>query len=182
MFSPWHDVSFGKKAPQEVEAVIEVPKDSKLKYEIDKASGMLRLDRALYSAVHYPGDYGFIPRTYCEDNDPLDVIVISNFSTYPNTIVTVRPIGMIEMLDKNEKDDKIIAVHANDPRFTEIKSLKDIPSHILLETKHFFETYKYLQKVEVKIIQHRETKDAWKCIENAIQLYKKKFPERKYPE
>ncbi len=176
MVHPWHEVSFGKKAPKEVNAVIEVPKDCKLKYELDKETGLMKLDRVLYSAMHYPGDYGFIPQTYWEDNDPLDILVVSNFPVYPKTIVVAKPVGLIEMNDGKEKDDKIIAVHAADPRFDGINSLNDLPGHLLKEVKHFFETYKELQGMKVEVIDVKNVKEAWKTIEKGIKLYKKKFP------
>lgn len=175
MVHPWHDLSFGDNIPNEVNAVIEVPKDSKLKYELHKESGLLKLDRALYSAVHYPGDYGFIPRTYWEDNDPLDILVISNFPVYPLTIVRARPIGVMEMYDGEERDDKIIAVHASDPRFNRYKSLKDVSEHLLLEIKNFFEIYKELQSRKVTVWSMKDVADAKKCIAHGIKLYEKQF-------
>jgi inorganic pyrophosphatase len=175
MINPWHDASYGKKAPDEVNVIIEVPKDSKLKYELDKETGLLRLDRALYSAVHYPGDYGFIPRTYWEDNDPLDILVISNFPVYPLTIVRAKPIGVIEMNDGMERDDKIIAVHSTDPRLKNYKSLNDLPEHIILEIKHFFEIYKELQNKDVKILDLKGVSEAKKAILEGIKNYEKRF-------
>jgi inorganic pyrophosphatase len=175
MANPWHDVPYGPKVPEEINAVIEVPKDSKLKYELDKETGMLMLDRALYSAVHYPGDYGFIPRTYWDDKDPLDILVLSNFPVYPMTIVKARPIGLIEMDDGNERDDKIIAVHSRDPRFDQYMHLKDIANHMLLEIKHFFETYKQLQKKKVKVLNLKEVSEAKECIMKAVKLYEQHF-------
>ena len=179
MAHPCHDITYGKKAPWEVQAIIEVPKDCSLKYELDKESGLMRLDRALYSAVYYPGDYGFIPRTYWEDSDPLDILIISNFSTYPGTIVNARPIGIIDMYDGSERDDKIIAVHASDPRFKDFRTLKDVPEHMLLEIKHFFETYKQLQKKKVKVLNFKGVEAAHKCIRRGIKLYEKEFGKKK---
>lgn len=175
MTNPWHDVSYGNKAPKEVQAIVEVPKNSVLKYELDKETGLIKLDRVLYSAVHYPGDYGFIPRTYWEDGDPLDVIILSNFPVYPKTIVTVRPIGVLHMVDEEESDHKIICVHATDPRFNRYKDLKDVPEHILKEIKHFFETYKELQEKKVKVLSLHNVKVARKHILKAIENYKEKF-------
>lgn len=175
MTNPWHDVSFGEKAPDVVNAIIEVPKNSMLKYELDKETGLIRLDRVLYSAVHYPGDYGFIPRTLWEDGDPLDIIILSNFPVYPKTIVSVRPIGVLHMTDDEENDHKIIAVHATDPRFDRYKDLKDVPEHILKEIKNFFETYKELQKQKVKVLSLHKASDAKKHIHEAILNYKKKY-------
>jgi len=175
MTNPWHDVPRGKKLPDEINAIIEVPKDSKLKYELDKNSGLIMLDRPLYSAVHYPGDYGFIPRTYWDDGDPLDIIIISNFSVYPNTTVRVRPIALLDMYDGKERDDKVIAVHATDPRFDGYRTVKDIPKHVLLEIKHFFETYKELQKKKVKVLSVKDVDAAKKCIIRGSKLYDKKY-------
>ncbi|MBL7056138.1 inorganic diphosphatase [Candidatus Woesearchaeota archaeon] len=173
--NPWHDVNPGNKIPEEVNVVVEVPKDCKLKYELDKETGLLKLDRALYSAVHYPGDYGFIPKTYWDDDDPLDVLILSNFPIFPMTLVQVRPIGVLEMEDDNEMDDKIICVHANDPRFNRYKELEDIPEHMLLEIKHFFETYKELQNKKVKVLNLKDSKAAKECIQKGLMLYKEKF-------
>lgn len=177
--NPWHDVTYGKDAPEEVNAIIEVPKNSMLKYELDKESGLIKLDRALYSAVHYPGDYGFIPRTYWEDDDPLDIIVLSNFPVYPLTLIRVRPIGVLHMMDNNESDDKIIAVHATDPRFGRYRDITDVPEHVLSELRHFFETYKALQERKVEVLSIKHGADARKVIMKAIANYKKKFGKKK---
>ena len=175
MTNPWHDVSYGDDAPDVIRAIIEVPKDSKLKYELDKESGLLKLDRALYSAVYYPGDYGFIPQTYWEDGDPMDILVISNIPVHPLTIVTVRPIGVLEMQDEKDRDDKIIAVYSTDPRFSDIKTLSDLPEHIILEIEHFFKTYKELQNKKVKILSRKEVDDAREFIKEAIDMYEHHF-------
>jgi inorganic pyrophosphatase len=175
MTHPWHDISPGQDVPNEVIAIIEVPKDSKLKYELDKETGLMKLDRVLYSAVHYPGDYGFIPQTYWDDNDPLDILILSNFPVYPRTIVRARPIGVLHMSDGNERDDKIIAVHATDPRFNRYKKISDVPDHILLEIKHFFETYKLLQNKKVKVLSIKNVTVARQDIRKGIENYKKKF-------
>lgn len=173
--NPWHDVSTGKKSPEIVNTVIEIPKDSKIKYELDKESGLLKLDRFLYSAVHYPGDYGFIPQTLWEDNDPLDIIVITNRPVYPMTLAEVRVIGVLRMIDNGEKDDKIVGVYNDDPRFKEFTNLKDIPQHILKELKHFFETYKQLQGKDCKVPQILGRNDALKDIQLGEKLYKAKY-------
>lgn len=175
MVNPWHDVFYGENAPDIVHAVIEVPKHSMLKYELDKESGLIKLDRVLYSAVHYPGDYGFIPQTYWDDDDPLDILILSNFPVYPNTIVTVRPIGVLHVVDNDEKDDKIIAVHAKDPRFDKYKDIKQLPEHLVKEIKHFFETYKELQEKKVRILSIKNSRTAKNKILRGIDLYKKKF-------
>ncbi|RMD67214.1 inorganic diphosphatase [Candidatus Pacearchaeota archaeon] len=175
MENPWHAVEVGENAPREVNVIIEIPKDSKQKYELDKKTGLLKLDRFLYSAVHYPGDYGFIPQTLWEDGDPLDIIVLTNRPVYPFTLARVRVIGVIRMVDSGERDDKIVGVYECDPRFKELESIKDVPTHILAELKHFFETYKQLQGKECRILEILDKKDAWKDIEKGIKLYKLKF-------
>lgn len=171
----WHEVTVGDKSPEVVNAVIEIPKDSKLKYEYDKKTGMLKLDRFLYSAVHYPGDYGFIPQTLWEDGDPLDIIVLTSRPVYPMTLAEVRVLGVLRMVDNNEKDDKIIAVYDCDPRYKEFEGIKDVPKHIIVELKHFFETYKQLQGKECKILEILDKKDAWKDIQLGQNLYDMKF-------
>ncbi|MBW2983063.1 inorganic diphosphatase [Candidatus Woesearchaeota archaeon] len=174
---PWHDLPFGEHAPDEVQAFIEVPKGSRLKYELDKDSGFIKLDRVLYSAVHYPGDYGFIPQTLSEDGDPTDIVIIANFPVHPSTIVRARPIGILEMVDADERDEKIIAVHASDPRFDRYQDLEDMGEHQVLEIKHFFETYKQLQgkDVEIKGIHGKEA--AHEAIRKAIESYQEGFIE-----
>ncbi len=172
---PWHDISPGEESPKIVNAIIEISKDSQQKYELDKASGVLKLDRFLYSAVHYPGDYGFIPQTLWEDNDPMDIIVLTNRPVYPLTLVRARVIGVIRMIDGTQLDDKIIGVYESDPRYSEYGDFKDIPKHVVMELKHFFETYKQLQlkgeKVRVPDILGRE--EAWKDIELSERKYKR---------
>lgn len=176
---PWHDVNPGDNTPEEVTAFIEVPKGSTLKYELDKETGFIRLDRVLYSAVHYPGDYGFIPQTISEDGDPTDVIVITNFPIQAGTLVDVRPIGILEMIDDGERDEKIICVPttAIDPRFAKRKDISDFSDHVILEIKHFFETYKQLQGKEVTINGVGDVTEAKKAIEQALANYKKQAHE-----
>ena len=139
MLHPWHGVSAGENAPLMVNAVIEVPKGSQTKYELDKESGLLRVDRILYSAVHYPANYGFIPQSYCEDNDPLDVLVLCQESVLPLSLMRVRPIGVMKMIDQGEADDKIIAVHVDDPEYAHYNSINELPPHCLRILKRFFE-------------------------------------------
>ncbi len=171
----WHEVETGKNSPKIVNAVIEIPKGSTTKYELDKKSGLLKLDRFLYSAVYYPGDYGFIPGTLWEDNDPLDIIVITNHPVFPLTLAQVRVIGVLRMVDSKEKDDKIVAVYKDDPRFEEVDDIKDLPKHTLKELKQFFETYKELQgkKCSVREILHKQV--AHKDIIRAQKMYKDKY-------
>lgn len=173
--NPWHDIPVGNKSPEVINAVIEIPKDSTVKYELDKDTGLLKLDRFLYSAVHYPGDYGFIPQTLWEDGDPLDIVILTGRPVLPMTLVEARIIGVLRMVDDGEKDDKLLAVYNKDPRYAEIEGIKDIPRHIIAELKHFFETYKHLQGKEAKILEILDKKDAYKSIEHAKKLYDLKF-------
>lgn len=175
MVNVWHDVDVGEEFPKIVNAVIEIPKDSKLKYELDKKTGLIKLDRFMYSAVHYPGDYGFIPQTYWEDNDPLDILILTGIPVYPGTLVTAKVIGVMHMNDSGESDDKIIAVYDKDPRFAEVNDVKDLPKHTLEEIRHFFETYKQLQKKEVKVMEFKGKDTATKILEKGKELYKEKF-------
>ena len=147
-----------------------------MKYEIDKETGLLLLDRALYSAVQYPGNYGFIPQTYCDDKDPLDIILLGSEEIYPLTKVTCRPIGVIHMIDGGEQDDKVIGVLADDPEQEGITDLADVHEHTIKKIKHFFETYKLLQEKEVEITGVSGCAEAKKIVQEAIALYKKTFP------
>jgi len=171
-FNPWHDLSYGDAAPEIVTAVIEIPNNSRGKYELHKESGMLMLDRVLSGAVRYPANYGFIPQTYCDDKDPLDILIIASVDLYPLCIVEARVIGVMKMVDGGEMDDKIIAVAANDPYYKEVKELSDLPKMQLAEIKHFFEDYKTLENkvVEVKEFKNRET--AISIVKESIELYR----------
>lgn len=173
--NPWHDVPTGNKVPKEVNAIIEIPKDSKLKYEIDKDTGLLKLDRFLYSAVHYPGDYGFVPQTLWYDNDPIDILILTQRPVYPLTLASVRILGVLRMVDGEEKDDKLLAVYAEDPRYEEYKDIKDVPKHMINELKHFFETYKELQGKKCKVPEILNREAAYKDIEIAQKMYKDKY-------
>jgi len=171
VLNPIHDVSIGAQAPAIVNAIVEIPKDSKIKYEIDKETGLLKLDRYLFSAVHYPGDYGFIPRTLWMDGDPLDVFIITHRETYPLTLCEVKPIGVIRMTDEAEQDDKIIAVHAKDPRYSEWDCIADVPQHFLKELHVFLESYKELEGKKVKVFEILDKAEAFADIEKAQKLY-----------
>jgi inorganic pyrophosphatase len=172
--NPWHDIELGDDAPSIIPAIVEIPKGSKNKYELDKKTGMLLLDRVLSSSVHYPANYGFIPRTLCEDKDPLDVLILGQESVYPLTIMYVRPIGVIKMIDQGESDDKIIAVHKDDPEYSHYHSIKELPPHKIKEIVSFFEDYKKLEKKSVIIEKTLDLNEALKVVKNAIQLYQSK--------
>jgi inorganic pyrophosphatase len=175
MVHPWHDVPVGEMAPRIVNIIVECPKDSKVKYELDKPTGLLAMNRYLYSAVHYPGDYGFVPKTLWDDGDPLDVMVLSYVPAYPLAICEVKLIGLVQMKDEKTKDDKLIAVHANDPRFSQWNSIKDVPSHLIAEIRNFLEIYKQLQGSSVKVFEVQGVKEARAALRRAVKLYKQKF-------
>ncbi|MCM2278309.1 MAG: inorganic diphosphatase [Oligoflexia bacterium] len=170
---PWHDVELGTQAPRLLPALIEVPKGSKNKYELDKKSGLIRVDRVLFSSVHYPANYGFIPRTYCEDHDPLDILVLGQEPVVPLTIMIAKPIGVMRMLDQGEADDKVIAVHANDPEYADYSSIDELPAHRLTELKRFFEDYKILENKAVVVEKFSGPDEAFRIINEALALYQK---------
>jgi len=168
---PWHDVEVGKEAPKIISAVIEVPQGSKVKYELDKKSGLIRVDRILYGPMRYPANYGFIPRTYWEDGDPLDILVLGQEEFVPLSIVRARPIGALQIMDQGEADDKIIAVHADDPQFSSFKSIKDLPRHQVIEVRRFFEDYKVLENKEVVVKKILNASKAIELIRKALNSY-----------
>lgn len=171
MIHPWRDLQPGPNPPEEVTAVIEIPKGSRNKYELDKESGLFKLDRVLYSAVHYPGDYGFIPRTLHEDNDPLDIIVRIDEPTFPGCQIQSRPIGVLKMLDRGEPDDKILAVPSHDPLHLEYFDIADLPRHYLAEIEHFFQIYKDLEGKRMQIVGWEKSEVAMQVIQESIERY-----------
>lgn len=171
----WHDVSLGEKYPAEFHTIVEIPRGSANKYEIDKDTGLIKLDRVNHTAHYYPFDYGFIPQTYWHDEDPLDVVLLTTSPLAPGILVECRAIGVIEMIDGGESDNKIIAVPVEDPRFEEYQDLGDIESHKLKEAKHFFETYKDLQNKKVEVTAINGKKEAIACLEEGKKLYDEKF-------
>ncbi len=170
---PWHDIPIDESAiANAFPAVIEIPKGSTNKYELDKDTGLLRLDRVLYSAVYYPADYGFIPRTYCDDGDPLDVLVLGSEPVHPLTIVEARAIGAMRMRDEKGGDDKIVAVSVRDPAFADYTDKDQLPAHILRQVKQFFEDYKILEDKSVVVEDFLGPKDAVAIIAEALKLYR----------
>ncbi len=174
----WHEVSKGENIPNEINVIIEIPKNSPNKYEIDKETGLISLDRANYSSAPYPFDYGFVPQTLWEDNDPLDVVVLTTFPLHPGILVKSRPVAVMEMIDDGESDYKIIAVPVDDKRWDDTHDLADLNKHMMKEFAHFFETYKELKKGQkdiVKIPKISGKKEAMEAVLKSIELYNQKF-------
>jgi len=172
---PWHGAHYGEKAPATVNALIEIPQGSRSKYEVDKATGLLRLDRVIYSSFHYPINYGFIPQTLGQDSDPLDILVICSQSIQSLCLVEANVIGNMQMIDNGVPDDKIIAVAAKDPSVNHITQMEAVPHHFLLELRNFFEQYKVLENKKVAIDNFQDKDTACKVIDEAIQFYKQNF-------
>ena len=171
----WHDINGERIQKDKFFAVIEISKDGKNKYELDKETGMLRLDRVLYTATHYPANYGFIPRTYAEDNDPLDVLVLCQEKIVSLTLVECYPIGVLKMIDGNEEDEKVIAIAKQDPFLNCYRDITELPKHISDEIRHFFEVYKQLEGKETVIEEMDGREKAEETVEKCIQMYKEKF-------
>jgi inorganic pyrophosphatase len=172
---PWHEVSPGNKVPHVVDALIEIPRGSRAKYEIDKESGLIRLDRVIYASMYYPLNYGFIPQTMGEDHDPLDIVVLTQVSVVPLCLIQAKVIGVMQMVDRGEADDKIIAVAEQDPSVSHLNDVSDLPDHLRAELTHFFENYKTLENKKVVIDQFLSKESAYTIIENSIDFYHKHF-------
>jgi inorganic pyrophosphatase len=175
---PWHGANYGKTAPEQVNALIEIPQGSRAKYEIDKSTGLLKLDRVIYSSFHYPVNYGFIPKTLGEDNDPLDILVICSESIQPLCLVEATVIGNMQMIDNGEKDDKIIAVATKDPSVNHYSNIDSLPAHFKAVLRNYFEQYKVLENKVVLIDNFQDKETAYSVIQSAIDLYAQKFPEK----
>jgi inorganic pyrophosphatase len=173
--NPWHDVKLDLDENNHLNCIIEIPANSKIKYEIDKDSGLLKVDRILYSSVHYPSNYGFFPQTFCDDGDPLDVLVIGQMPVVPLSIMRVRPIGVIRMIDQGKGDDKVISVHADDPEYNHIYSIKQIAPHKMNEMRRFFESYKELEKKHVLINSIDDEVSAMQVVREAMDLYARTY-------
>lgn len=171
----WHDIDSKRITKNNFEALIEIPKGSKSKYELDKETGMLRLDRVLYTSTVYPANYGFIPRTLADDGDPLDVLVLCTDPVYPMTLVNCVPIGVIKMTDNGELDEKIIAVPVNDPMYKNYYDIKELPSHVFEEMMHFFEVYKMLEHKVTTVKEICQKHEAIEIIGKCIKRYEEKY-------
>ena len=173
---PWHDYPVNEqKIAEGFPAIVEVPMGSKNKYELDKTSGLLRLDRVLHSAVYYPANYGFIPRTYCADGDPLDVLVFGQEPVYPLTLVDVRAIGVMKMRDDKGEDDKLLAVTIGDPAFADYHDFRELPKHVVREMVRFFQDYKVLEGKEVVVEEPLGPDEAMRVLRDALALYRQRF-------
>jgi inorganic pyrophosphatase len=172
---PWHGVSYGDHAPRIVNAIIEIPQGSRAKYEIDKPTGLLKLDRVIYSSFYYPVNYGFIPQTYGDDKDPLDILVITSLPVTPLCLMEAKVMGVMQMIDSGDADDKIIAVAAKDPSVNHYNNLEELPKHFFEELRHFFEEYKKLENKTVVVEEFGDKTTALKVIEEGIAYYKENF-------
>ncbi|MCH2046830.1 MAG: inorganic diphosphatase [Saprospiraceae bacterium] len=173
--NPWHKVNTGKRAPEVVNGIIEIPKNTRAKYELDKESGLLKMDRVLYSSMYYPANYGFIPKTYCDDQDPLDILVLSQVTVVPMCIVSARVIGAMRMYDGGEMDDKIIAVAEKDMSVSHIEDIAQLPAHFIKELRNFFEDYKKLEKKSVAVEDFQGAKVAKEIVHQSMLDYQKMF-------
>lgn len=172
---PWHGAHYGANAPNEVNAIIEIPQGSRAKYEVDKKTGLLKLDRVIYSSFHYPINYGFIPQTLGQDEDPLDILVFCSQSIQPLCLVEASVIGNMQMIDSGQVDDKIIAVATNDPSVNHIKSVGELPPHFINELRNYFEQYKVLENKKVEIDNFQDKAKAFSIINEAIAYYQTNY-------
>jgi len=172
----WKDLPVGKNPPEEIFVVVEIPKGSRNKFEFDHDLNVFKLDRVLYSPFYYDwGDYGLIPKTFCEDGDPGDAFVLMERPTFPGCVIEARPIGLLEMVDSGDPDSKIISVPVNDPKYQEVKDIKDLPPHLLKEIEHFFTHYKDLEGKKVEVKSWKGAEEAKKWIKESMELYEEKF-------
>src|ERR1043165_2588690 len=172
---PWHEVSIGENPPERVNAIIEIPKGSRAKYEIDKDSGLIKLDRVIYASMYFPLNYGFIPQTLGEDLDPLDIVVLTQVTVVPLCLIPAKVIGVMRMIDRGQADDKIIAVATQDASVSHINRVEELPEYFKVELKHFFENYKALENKKVIVDEFQSKQKAVEIIEQSISLYKKEF-------
>lgn len=170
-----HDIAPGDNIPNEITVIIEINKGSKNKYELDKETGLIKLDRVMHTSQDYPFDYGFVPQTHWHDGDPVDVVLLTTYPLIPGILVNARPVAVMDMIDSGESDAKIIAVPVDDPRFAHVTDLKDINQHTLKEIEHFWLTYKQVQKKVVTIESTRDAESARAVVNEAVELYKKEF-------
>lgn len=172
----WHDLLPGTNIPEVLYAIIEIPKGSRNKYEYSKSAGIFKLDRVLYSPFVYPADYGFVPQTYFEDGDPLDILVMMNQPTFVGCLIECRPLGMLRMVDSGEPDSKILAVPTDDPYFKHYTSLKDVSPHYLKEVEHFFQAYKTLQGKVCETSGWADVEETHATIKASVEAYRQKYP------
>jgi inorganic pyrophosphatase len=172
---PWHEVRIGTNPPEHLNAIIEIPRGSRAKYEIDKESGLIKLDRVIYASMYYPLNYGFIPQTLGEDHDPLDIVVLTQVSVVPRCLIPSKVIGVMRMIDRGEADDKIIAVAEQDASVSHIRDVSELPEFFRVELKHFFENYKTLENKKVVVDEFLGKAQAFPIIERSIQYYKENF-------
>jgi inorganic pyrophosphatase len=168
---PWHEVSIGTNPPEFINGIIEIPKGSRAKYEIDKESGLIKLDRVIYASMYYPLNYGFIPQTLGEDHDPLDIVVLTQVSVVPRCLIPSKVIGVMRMIDLGEADDKIIAVAQQDASVSHINDVSELPEYFKVELKHFFENYKTLENKKVVVDEFQSKDQAMRIIEDGIKNY-----------
>jgi len=175
----WHGIKPGKNVPEEMNVIVEVPKGSQNKYEYDKENKIFRLDRVLFSPIHYPGDYGMIPQTLAKDDDPLDALVLVSYPSYPGSLIEAKPIGALKMIDNEQEDDKIICVPVGDIRLSGYKDISEMQKPILNEIAHFFEVYKQLEGKKVKLLGWKNAKAAKEIILEAVKRYKQQKKNKK---